>query len=67
MEKELYYKLSDNADLGELHLRSLQEVIQHIDMDLGDIHPKERESVFYTIQPVYMTEDEFNNLPEYDG
>ena len=67
MEKELYFKLSDNADLGGLYLRNMQEVSEHIEMDLGDIQLEDRENVEYTIQPVLMTEDEFNNLPEYEG
>lgn len=66
MEKELYLILSDNADCT-IYLRNMREVSEHIDNDLGDIHPQERENVQYTITPVYMTEDEFNNLPEYEG
>lgn len=67
MEKELYYKLSDNADLSGLYLRNMREVTEHIEMDLGDIDHEDRENVEYTIQPVLMTEDEFNNLPEWEG
>jgi len=67
MEKEIYYLLSDNADLGGLYLRSMREVSEHIEMDLGDIDPADREKVQYIITPVLMTEDEFNNLPEYEG
>lgn len=63
----MYFKLSDNADLSGLYLRNMGEVTEHIVMDLGDIHPDERESVVYTIEIVMMTEDEFDNLPEYDG
>ena len=67
MERELYYKLSDNADLNGLYLASMREVTEHIEMDLGDIHPDERDKVSYTIEIVFLTEDEFNNLPEYEG
>jgi len=66
-EKEMYYQLSDNADLGGLYLASINDVMQHIEMDLGDTHPSDRENVQYTISVVYMTEDEFANLPEYEG
>lgn len=66
-EKEIYYCLSDNADLGGLYLASMREVSEHIEMDLGDIHPSERENVQYTITPVLMTAEEFANLPEYEG
>lgn len=67
MEKEIYYKLSDNADLNGLYLRNIREVNEHIEMDLGDMKPNEREDVEYTIQPVLMTEEDFNNLPEWEG
>lgn len=63
-EKELYFKLSDNADLNGLYLPTMREVSEHIETDLGDIHPSERENVSYTIEIVMMTEDEFNNLPK---
>lgn len=66
-EKEMYYKLSDNADLGGLYLASMREVSEHIEMDLCDIHPQDRENVSYTIEIVFMTENEFKNLPEYEG
>lgn len=66
-EKEIYYKLSDNADLNGLYLASMREVSEHIEMDLGDIHLSDIENVQYTITPVYMTKEEFDNLPEYDG
>jgi len=67
MEKQMYYCLSDNADLGGLYLNSMREVSEHIEMDLGDIEPSDRENVVYTISIVFMTEDEFGNLPEYEG
>lgn len=59
--------LSDNADLGGLYLASMREVSEHIEMDLGDIEPSDRENVQYTVTPVFMTQTEFNNLPEYNG
>lgn len=67
MEKQMYFKLSDNADLSDLYLASMREVTEHIEMDLGDMHPEDRDKAEYTITPVFMTEDEFSNLPEYDG
>lgn len=66
-EKEMYYCLSDNADLNGLYLSSMREVSEHIEMDLGDIEPSDRENVQYTITPVYLTQTEFDNLPEYEG
>jgi len=66
-EKDMYYCLSDNADLGGLYLASMREVSEHIEMDLGDIEPSDRENVEYKISIVFMTEEEFSNLPEYNG
>lgn len=66
MEKELYYYLSDNADIG-VYLKTLREVMDVIEADFGDIQPSDREDVEYTIKPVYMTEYEFNELPEWEG
>lgn len=63
--KELFFKLSDNADLQDYHLPNLNEIRDYIETDLGNMHPDERELVVYTIQPVLMTQEEFDNLPEY--
>lgn len=66
MDKEIYFKLSDNADLNELHLQNMQQVTEHILNDIGDMHPNEVEQLQYTITPVLMTPDEFaffNTLP----
>lgn len=63
----MYFRLSDNADLNGLYLANMTEVTEHILNDIGDVHPNEVEQLEYTIQPVFMTEDEFNNLPEYEG
>ncbi|RAJ28892.1 hypothetical protein [Pedobacter cryoconitis] len=63
MEKELYYALSDNADMSCV-CATLREVADLIDIDLGDIDPKERVRVFYTVTPLYLTEIEFKELSD---
>lgn len=65
MEKEIFYNLSDNADLSNLTLANLDDVKEYILNDIGNIPPNEREAVEYTIRPILMTQDEFDNLPEY--
>lgn len=65
MEKEIFYNLSDNADLSNLTLVNLDSVKEYILNDIGNIHPNEVRDVVYTICPVFMTQDEFYNLPEY--
>jgi hypothetical protein len=61
MEKELYYKLEDNGDLSCV-CQTLTEASNIMDGYLGDWDPSEVEKVFFTITPIYMTEDEFNAL-----
>ena len=66
MEKKLFYSLSDNFDLSNLYLRDMQEVAEYIDNDIPNLEISDREEVEYTIKPVFMTQDEFDNLPEYE-
>lgn len=66
MEKEIFYNLSDNADLDSLTLANLDHVKEYILNDIGNIEPEDRENIVYMIRPVLMTQDEFDNLPEYD-
>lgn len=64
MKKKLYYYLSDNADLS-VYLKSTLEVMDVIDAELFDMADEEKEEAEYTIKPVYMTEEEFNEIPEW--
>lgn len=66
MEKEIFYSLSDNADLAGLVLANLDAVKEYILNDVGDVHPSEVKELEYTIRPVLMTQDEFDNLKEYE-
>lgn len=66
MEKKLYYKLSDNADLGGVII-TLQGCLDWIDTDMEQYSEEDSEDIVYTITPVWMTEHAFENLPEYEG
>lgn len=62
MEKKLYYQLSDGGDYEGVTME-LSGIMSWIEGDQdnckeGDDMPE------YTITPVWMTEEEFNNLPE---
>ena len=69
MEKKLYYRLeADDYNV----IMDLEGCFEWIRTSCGDI---ERENLFdtkeedmpqYIISPVWMTEEEFNNLPEAD-
>lgn len=65
MEKEIFYNLSNNADLSNLTLANLDAVKEYILNDIGNMHPDGVEDIAYTICPVFMTQDEFDNLPDY--
>lgn len=59
MEKKLYFKLSDNGDVSGIvmDLSDVMEWIKNDEFDEGD-------QVEYTLIPVWLTDDEFENLPE---
>lgn len=62
MGKKLYYQLSDGGDYWNVTME-LSGIMAWIEGDQdnckeGDDMPE------YTITPVWMTEEEFNNLPE---
>ena len=63
MEKKLYFELSDNADTHRVVL-PLEGAMAWIE---GDIDNQGEDSeIEYTLTPVWMTEEEFSNLPEHD-
>lgn len=59
MEKKLYFTLSDNGDISgiTMTLDGCMEWIYNDEITEGD-------ETEYTITPVWMTEEEFKNLPE---
>lgn len=59
MEKKLYFTLSDNGEISgiTMTLDGCMEWIKNDEHTEGD-------NVEYTITPVWMTEEEFNNMPE---
>lgn len=62
MEKKLYYQFSDGGDYSNVTM-DLSGVMAWIEGDQDNC--KEGEDMpEYTITPVWMTEDEFDNLPE---
>ena len=64
MEKKLYYKLSDNADVCEITM-DLSGCMAWIEADMEGVSEGEDEREF-TITPIWMTEQEYENLPEAD-
>ena len=62
-EKELFWLVTDNGDMS-FHCRYLSEAADILELDILDVSPGDREEVFYTLTPVYMTESEFESLPD---
>lgn len=65
MEKKLYYQLSDGIDVSKV-VMELSGAMTWIEEDMkGYIHDTpEDELPEYTITPIWLTDEEFNNLPE---
>lgn len=61
--KQLYYQLSDNADVSKIVL-DLSGCMAWIESDLEGLSEKDMEDYQYTITPIWLTEEEYNNLPE---
>lgn len=64
-EKKLYYELSDGADVSGLtmELSGCVTWIEEAMKDLSEATP-EAEVPEYTLTPVWLTDEEFTNLPE---
>lgn len=61
MEKKLYWLVESNADLSNTvqNLEQAKELIQ------GDFdNEEEKEEVQYTITPTYLTDEEYEALPQ---
>ena len=62
MKKKLYFKLSDNADMSNV-VMSLEDIKYHIECDMegqGDLS----NDIEYTLSPIYLTDEEYNDLEE---
>lgn len=62
MEKKLYYQLSDGGDYSNVTM-DLSGVTAWLEGDQDNCVDGE-DMPQYTITPIWMTEEEFNNLPE---
>lgn len=63
MEKKLYYKFSDGGDYSNV-IMELSGVMAWIEGDQSNFEEGDDDVPEYTITPVWMTEEEFNNIPE---
>ena len=65
MEKKFFYALSDNFELSNLYLPDMDAVAEYIDGDTPNLTAEDKREIEYSIKLVEMTQDEFDNLPEY--
>lgn len=65
MGKKLYYQLSDGGDYENI-VMELSGCMSWIEGDMEANYNEGDELPEYTITPIWMTEEEFNNLPEGD-
>lgn len=56
--KQLYWQLEDNAELS-VTLHDLKMCMQIISVNQAETKLEEDEELFYTITPVYLTEQEY--------
>ena len=64
-DKKLYFQFSDNADVSKV-VMELSGVTTWIEEDLKGVPPEDISEFEYTITPIYLTKEEFENLPEAD-
>lgn len=64
-EKKLYYQLSDGADVSKV-VMELSGAVTWIEEGMKDFSPDtpEDELPEWTLNPVWLTDEEFNALPE---
>lgn len=63
MEKKLYYLITSNEDLS-ITVESINTIAIIINEETHGRPEDEVKELEFIITPVFMTEDEFNNLPE---
>ncbi len=66
MEKKLYWKIQSNEDTN-ITFGDLESCKIIIEADIEGRPQDEVEQLEFTITPVYLTEEEYDNLPEWDG
>jgi hypothetical protein len=57
------YQLSDNADMNNI-VMDLSGCLATIEADMEGVSEASQDEREYTITPIWLTDDEFENLPE---
>jgi hypothetical protein len=63
MEKKLYWEVESNGDLSFI-CNNLEDLTNLVENDFDSLNEDEQEETQYTITPVWLTDEEYNELPE---
>lgn len=66
MDKKLFYVVDDGENSITVPEHDLANIIKYGLADHNE-NTSEEEMPVYTVSPVYMTQEEFDNMPEYQG
>jgi len=66
MKKKLYFQLSDNCDIQGLTME-LSGCMEMIQSEMEFASPDDAHEFEFTLKPIWLTDKEFKNLPEYEG
>lgn len=62
--KKLYYLLESNGDLSITCPNDFEVIKTLIESDMEGFTKEEQSECYYTITPVFYTDEEYSNLPE---
>lgn len=65
MDKKLYYQLSDGFDVSNITM-DLDGCMEWIKNDMAEKKETDADEIEYTITPIWLTDAEYENLPEAD-
>ncbi len=63
--KKLYYEFNDSMGVSNIVFQNLENIKLVIEGVIENYSEKDREIAF-TIKPVWLTDEEYNNLKEYE-
>lgn len=63
--KKLYFRLSDGDDISNVAME-LSGAMKMIEEQMKEIAVDEGDDIVYALTPVWLTDEEFDNLPESD-
>lgn len=62
-KKKLFFKLSDGADVSNV-VMELEAAMEWIKSDMEGVSEEDAKEFEFTLQPIYLSDRQFNNLHE---